>query len=87
MQATDLEGPIIEPYQAKGETVISARYRVLLSDEMKLVNRTKRRGRVSPTAILQHNNVRPQAANRTPETIRDLKVELLEHPPYSLNLA
>jgi hypothetical protein len=42
---------------------------------------------VSPTAILQHNNARPHAANKTLETIRDLKVELLEHSLYSLNLS
>ena len=39
-----------------------------------------------PTAMLQHNKARPQTANKTLETIRDLKVELLEHLPYSLNL-
>jgi len=36
--------------------------------------------------MLQHNKVRPQTANKTLETIRDLRVELLEHLPYSLNL-
>ena len=41
---------------------------------------------MSPTAILQDDNARPQTANKTLETIRDLKVEILEHPPYSLNL-
>jgi hypothetical protein len=74
-----MEGATIEYYQAKGETVISESYCVLLSDEMKPGNRTKQRGRVSVTAILQHNNIRLQAANKTLETIRDLKVELLEH--------
>ena len=41
---------------------------------------------MSPTAVLQHNKARPQTVNKTLETIRDLKMELLEHPPYSLNL-
>jgi len=49
--------------------VISERYCVLLSDEMKPANRKKRRGRVSPSAILQHNNDRPHATNKTLETI------------------
>jgi hypothetical protein len=64
-----MEGRITEHYQAKGETVISESYCVLLSDEMKPANCTKRRGRVSPTAVLQHKNVRPRAAKKTLETI------------------
>jgi len=60
-----MEGHIIEHYQEKGETVISERYCALLSEEMKPANCTKRRGRVSPTAVLQHNNVRPRAAKKT----------------------
>jgi len=76
-----MEGPIIEHYRTKGETVISECYCVLLCDEMKPANRTKRRGRVSPTATAQHKNVRLRAADKTLETIRDLKMELLEHPP------
>jgi hypothetical protein len=69
MQATDMEGPIIEHYQEKRETVISESYCVLLSDKMKPANRTKLRGLVSPIAILQHNNVRPHATNKTFESI------------------
>lgn len=34
----DMEGPIIEHYQAKGETVNSERYCVLSADEMKPAN-------------------------------------------------
>ena len=64
-----MEGPIIEHYQEKGETVISERYCALLSEEMKPANCTNRRGRVSPSAILQHNNDRPHATNKTLETI------------------
>jgi len=69
LQATDKEEHIIEHYQEKGETVISESYCVLLSDQMKPANCTNRRGRVSPTAVLQHNNVRPLAANKTVKNI------------------
>lgn len=41
---------------------------------------------MSSNAILQHNSARPKTANSTLETIRDLKLELLEHPPYCLKL-
>jgi hypothetical protein len=82
-----MEEPITEHYQEKGETVISEGYCVLLSDEMKSAQLTKRIGRVSANAVLQHNNVRPHAANKTVETIQDLKVELQGQHPYSLNLS
>jgi hypothetical protein len=64
-----MEGPMIEHHEEKGETVISERYCVLLYDEMKSAQLTKRIGRVSATAILQHKNVRPLVANKTLETI------------------
>jgi hypothetical protein len=39
------------------------------------------------TVNLQHDNARPHTANKTLGTIQDLKFEILEHPPYSLDLA
>jgi transposase len=82
----DSEGPVLEHCQTKGETVNSKRHCVLLTDELKPAIRMRRRGRLSQTAILQHN-ARPHTANKRHETIRDLKFELLEHPPYSPDLA
>ena len=37
--------------------------------------------------ILQHDKVRPPTANKTLQTIRDWKSELLEHQPYDPDLA
>jgi hypothetical protein len=42
---------------------------------------------LSPTIIQQHDNARPHTANKTLNTIRYLKLELLEHPPPSTHLA
>jgi transposase len=35
----------------------------------------------------QHDNVCPHTANKTNETLRNFKWEVLEHPPYSPDLA
>jgi hypothetical protein len=34
-----------------------------------------------------HDNARPHTANKTNETLGNIKWEVLEHPPYSPNLA
>jgi hypothetical protein len=34
--------------------------------------------------LLLHENARPHTANKTHETLRNFKWEVLEHPPYSL---
>ena len=36
--------------------------------------------------MLQHENARPQTANKTLNTNRDLKLELLQFPPCSMHL-
>jgi transposase len=37
--------------------------------------------------LLLHDNVRPHTANKTNETLRNFKWEILEHPTYSPDLA
>jgi histone-lysine N-methyltransferase SETMAR len=66
--------------------VNSERYCALLADKLKPATRTKHKGRSSQTVILQQDNARPNTPDKTFETNRDLKFEILEHPPYSLDL-
>jgi hypothetical protein len=37
--------------------------------------------------LLLHDNARPRTANKTNETLRNFKWEVLKHPPYSPDLA
>jgi hypothetical protein len=37
--------------------------------------------------LLLHDNMRPHTANMTNEMLRNFKWEVLEHPPYSPDLA
>jgi len=72
----DSERPILEHCQARGETVNLKRYCAQSKEDdcRKIV-------------ILQYDNVRPPTANKTLQTIRDCKSELLEHRPYGPDLA
>jgi histone-lysine N-methyltransferase SETMAR len=46
----------------------------------------KRPGQLSGGVLLHHDNARPHTARATWERIQELQWELLEHPPYSLDL-
>jgi Transposase. len=70
------QGPITGQCQTTGETVNSERHCALLTDGLKSAIGTKRRGRLSQTVILQHENTRSQTDNKKIETIQDLKFEL-----------
>ena len=83
----DVNGPILLHFQEKGQTGNSARYSDMLVNELKPVIRSKRRGLLSKTVMLLHDNARPHTAVHTVDTLRALKFEVLKHPPYSLDLA
>jgi [histone H3]-lysine36 N-dimethyltransferase SETMAR len=83
----DSQGPILEHYMEQGTTVNSARYSEMLIDELKPAIRSKRRGVLSKGVLLLHDNARPHTAAHTVETIQKLKFEVLDHPPYSPDLA
>jgi histone-lysine N-methyltransferase SETMAR len=80
------QGPILEHYQERSTTVNSARYSDILRDKLKPAIRTKRRGLLSKGVALLDDNARPHTAAHTLKTLRHLNFEVLEHPPYSLDL-
>ena len=79
----DSQGPILETYQERGTTVTSATYCDMLKRELKPAIRYKRRGKLSKEILLLHNNAHPH----TLETLKQLKWEAMEHPPYCPELA
>jgi histone-lysine N-methyltransferase SETMAR len=82
----DSEGVPLANSQKRGENVNSAsNCEVLLTlrDEI----RRKCPGQRAKVVLLHHENARPHTARATQETIRELQWELLEHPPYSPDLA
>ena len=78
-----VEGIVME----RGETVNSANYCEVLRTKLKPAIRSKRRGKLRKGVLLQQDNARPHSAQRTAETIKELGFEVLEHPPYSPDLA
>ena len=83
----DSQGPVLEYYQERGTTINSAQYSEKLTDRLKPANRSKRRGLLSKSFVLLHDNARPHTAAHTVETLRKLKFEVMAHPLYSHDLA
>jgi hypothetical protein len=59
----------------------------MLRNELKPPNRKRRRGRFSQGVRLLHDNARTHSAAHTKETFKVLKIEALDHPQYSPNIA
>ena len=83
----DSQGPVLEHYQERGTTINSARYSEMLTDRLKPAIRSKRRGLLSKSVVLLHDNAHPHTAAHTAETLRKLKFDVMAHPPYSPDLA
>jgi histone-lysine N-methyltransferase SETMAR len=84
----DSQGVLLAHFQKRGENVNSAAYcEVLL--KLRAAIRGKRPGQLARGVLLHHDNARPHTARATQERIQELLVqwELLEHPPYSPDLA
>jgi len=83
----DERGVILEHYMPRGNTVTSATYADRLKNHLRPAVKSKRRGRLRTSVLLQHDNARPHTARSTVATIQDLPFECLPHPPYSPGLA
>jgi len=67
-------------------TVTSASYCTILK-KLRAAIRRKRPGLLPKGVLLLHDNARPHSANQTIATLRSFKWEVLQHPPYSPELA
>ena len=83
----DSQGPLLEHYHERGTTINSVRYSEMLTAKLKPAIRSKRRGLLSKGVVLLHDNARPHTAAHTAETLQKLNFEVLDHPPYSPDLA
>ena len=82
----DMRGVLLVEFQEHGRTVNASSYCSLL-ERLRTAIRTKRRGLLTQGVILLHDNARPHTARLTQETVEHLGLEVLQHPPYSPDLA
>jgi histone-lysine N-methyltransferase SETMAR len=82
----DFQGILSAHFQKHGEKVNSASNCEVLFKLQDEVHR-KRPGQLARGVLLQYNNARPRTARITHERIRELECKLLEHLPYSPDLA
>jgi hypothetical protein len=82
----DSQGVLLARFQKCGENVYSVSYCEVL---LKLRDSIRRKcsGQLAREVLLHHDNARPRTDQATQERIQELQWELLEYPPYNLDLA
>jgi hypothetical protein len=81
----DCQGVLLTEFQQRGHTVTPASYCMILT-KLHAAIRRKRPGLLTKGVLLMHSGC-PQSANQTTATLRSFKWEVLQHPPYSPELA
>jgi histone-lysine N-methyltransferase SETMAR len=82
----NFQGTLLAYFQKRGENVNSASYYEVLLKLRDAIHR-KRPGQLTRGVLLHHDNARPHTAQATQDRLQELQWELLEHPPYSPDLA
>jgi AICAR transformylase/IMP cyclohydrolase PurH len=82
----DMNGPILEHYQEKGQTVNSVRHSTMLEEKLKPAICSLHCGLLFKGVLLLHDNAPQHTAAATVTTIQKLKFETINHPPYSPDL-
>ena len=77
----DCDGVILIDYLPEGATINSTYYTNLLQEDLRTALKNKRRGKLSSSPLLQHDNARPHTATMTKNAIQRLGWTLLPHPP------
>ena len=81
----DMRGVLLVEFQEHDRTVNASSYCSLL-ERLKTAIRTKRKGLLTQEVILLHDNARLHTARLTLQTVEQLGLEVLPHPPYSPDL-
>ena len=82
----DAQGVITLDFLAKKSTIIDAYYAKLL-DQVRIVIREKRRGKLSKGILLQQDNARVHTCKTAMDAVERNGYELIPHPAYSPDLA
>ena len=81
----DGQGVLLVEFLPQG-TIINSVYCEMLK-KLRHAVQNKRRGMLSATILLLHNNTRPHCAAQTQDLITSFRWEQMNHPPYSPDLA
>ncbi|GBM21097.1 Mariner Mos1 transposase [Araneus ventricosus] len=82
----DCKGAILAEFRKRGETVNTQSYYDLLF-KLRTAIRRKRPGLLHRGVLLHHDNAKPHTADLTRDTIANFGWSVLQHPPYSPDLA
>jgi len=82
----DKEGVLLVDFLERGSTLNPERYCETLK-KLRRAIQNKRRGKLSSKVLFFHDNARLHTANRTRELLDHFGWQVLDHPPYSPDLA
>jgi histone-lysine N-methyltransferase SETMAR len=82
----DCQADLLTKFQQCNHTVMSASYCTILT-KLNASICWKRPGLLTKRTLLLHYNACPYSANQTTAALRSYKREVLQHPPYSPDLA
>ena len=82
----DRQGVLLVEFLPEGKTINSAVYFETLK-KLRRAIQNKRRGMLSATILLLHNNARPHSAAHTQDLVTSFKCEQMDHTPYSPDLS
>ena len=80
------QGVLLVEFLPQGTTINSVVYCETLK-KLRCAIQNKRRGMLSATILLLHDNARPHSAAQTQDLITSFRWERMDHPPYSPDLA
>jgi len=83
---SDCQGILLTEFQQCGHTITSASYCTILT-KLRAAIRRKQLGLLTKRVLLLHDNACPHSANQTTATLRSFMWVVLQHPPYSPDLA
>ena len=82
----DHKGVLLVDFMERGTTINAGSYCATL-ERLRAAIKRKRPGLLTTGVLLLHDNARPHVATETQQLLQRFKWTILEHPPYSPDLA